>query len=168
MSFDDKTPLPAWGHASGIINLRDAGAVHPERLPDRVALIDRMYRYAWSFDERQRAMLSDCFTSDVTWEANLMGTASIGPFVGHSEVVSFMTSFWDNQLDQRRHMIMNPIIEDQGDDEATVLTYHLLVSTSLSTGVAPVTAGFYRVRMAKSSAGIWRIKDLMAGYDVPF
>jgi SnoaL-like domain len=168
MSADEGSPSPAWGHATGVLDLSANENVRGDLLPDRVALIDRMYRYAWSFDERQLEMLADCFTVDATWEANFMGTSSIGPFIGHAEVVTFMSSFWPNQMDQRRHMIMNPLIEDQGEEEATVLTYHLLVSTTVASGVVPVTTGFYRVRMAKSPDGIWRIKHLVAGYDVPF
>lgn len=161
-------PVPAWGHSSGLLNLRPEEPLDPDGLTDRLAMIERMYRYAWSFDERQRDMLSECFAKDATWEASLMGTTTIGPFEGRSAVVEFMTSFWADQFDQRRHMIMNAVVEDQGPSEATVLTYHLLVSTTSESGVVPVTTGFYRVRMKKTSKGHWKIHKLVAGYDVPF
>jgi hypothetical protein len=161
-------PTPAWGHSSGLLRIPPEAPLESTDLSDRIAIIDRMYRYAWSFDERQRQMLSDCFTSDATWEAHMMGTSIVGPHVGGDDVVKFMTSFWDNQLDQRRHMIMNPIIEAQTESEATILTYHLLVSTTVESGVVPVTTGFYRVNMVKTTAGEWKIRKLVAGYDVPF
>jgi hypothetical protein len=161
-------PTPAWGHLIGLLSISPEAPIESIDLSDRLAIIDRMYRYAWSFDERQRQMLSDCFTSDATWEAHMMGTSIVGPHDGRDDVVKFMTSFWDNQLDQRRHMIMNPIIEDQSESEATILTYHLLVSTTVESGVVPVTTGFYRVNMTKSISGDWKIRKLVAGYDVPF
>ena len=161
-------PAPAWGHASGLLKIGRDAVLEPEQLADRLAIIDRMYRYAWSFDERQLEMLTDCFAKDATWEAHLTGTSTIGPFVGRVVVVAFMSSCWADQLVQRRHLIMNAVVEDQSADEATLLTYHLLVSTTKDTGVVPVTTGFYRVRMNKSAKGHWRIHSLIAGYDVPF
>ena len=161
-------PVPAWGHSSGLLDLQPEQPLDPGLLADRMAIIERMYRYAWSFDERQRDLLSECFADDATWEASLMGATTIGPFEGRTDVVAFMTSFWAEQLDQRRHMIMNPIVEGQSHSEATVLTYHLLVSSTSQTGVVPVTTGFYRVAMAKTSKGHWKIRKLVAGYDVPF
>ena len=161
-------PVPAWGHSSGLLDIRSDEPLDPGLLADRMAIIERMYRYAWSFDERQRDMLGECFAKDATWEASFMGATTIGPFEGRSAVVVFMTSFWADQLDQRRHMIMNPIVVDQGPSEATVLTYHLLVSTTSQSGVVPVTTGFYSVAMRKTSKGLWKIRKLVAGYDVPF
>lgn len=158
---------PAWAHETGVLDIEPTATASPQEVRSRVLLFDRMARYAWAFDERRPELLADCFTEDATWQADIHGDTVIGPFTGRDEVVRYMSSFWDDQLDQRRHMIMNPMITEQDDDAATILSYHLLVSAT-DAAITPVTCGFYRVRMRRSSDGIWRIGSLLAGYDLPF
>jgi hypothetical protein len=161
------TPRPAWGHVTGALDL-NAGPPRVDRalLPDRVLLAERMSRYGWGFDERRPDVLADCFTDDAVWEATIMGASTVGPHIGRDAILEFMTAFWPEQSDQRRHMIMNVIVEEQADADATVLAYHLLMSAA--TGVLKaVTSGFYRAEMRKTG-GVWKIRRLLAGYDVPF
>ncbi|CAB5040781.1 MAG: hypothetical protein F2911_11870 [Actinobacteria bacterium] len=160
-------PLPGWGHALRVIGLTGKSPDDAAAVLDRMAVVDRMTRYAWAFDERQAELLADCFTDDVTWEASLAGASVIGPFVGRDAVVEFMSSFWPEQLDQRRHMITNAVVEDQLHDSATLYTYHLLMSAT-SSEIRPVTCGFYRVHMRRTGVGEWKIQHLVAGYDIPF
>jgi hypothetical protein len=159
--------LPAWGHASGLLALEVAAKVDLAAVPDRILLADRMSRYSWAFDERRVDLLADCFTDDATWEAHLMGRSVIGPFSGRDAVVDYMSSFWTHQVDQRRHMIMNVVVQNQSANDATVLSYHLLMSATTET-IEPVTCGFYRAQMRRAADGPWRICALVAGYDIPF
>ena len=160
-------PSPAWGHTAGLIQIQaDPQPADRGSLAERVLIAERMYRYGWAFDERQALALADCFTEDATWEANIMGTTTVGPHVGRAAIVDFMTGFWPDQHDQRRHMITNVIIESQDESAATALSYHLLMSAS-NGELTPVTTGFYRVEMRKLGTA-WKICRLLAGYDIPF
>jgi hypothetical protein len=150
-----------------VLDLQRTPAPEPEHVRVRVVLADRMARYAWAFDERRPELLADCFTADATWQANIRNETIVGPFVGRGAIVAYMSSFWDDQLDQRRHMIMNPMVTDQQVDAATIYTYHLLIS-STDAAIVPITCGFYEARMTRSIDGIWRISSLLAGYDLPF
>jgi hypothetical protein len=166
MSRSD-TPTPAWGHGTGALDLSSGPpAVDAALLTDRELFADRMSRYGWGFDERRAEVLADCFTDDAVWEATIMGSSTVGPHVGREAILEFMTGFWPDQLDQRRHMIMNVIVEEQTDADATVLSYHLLMSAAAGVLTA-VTCGFYRAEMRKDQ-GSWRIRRLLAGYDAPF
>ncbi|MCU1526628.1 MAG: hypothetical protein JWP75_391 [Frondihabitans sp.] len=158
---------PAWAHASGVLHLQPLDGADEQTARARTAIADRMSRYAWAFDERRPDLLADCFTADATWQANIRNETIVGPFTGRDAVVEYMSGFWPRQHDQRRHMIMNPMVTNQSDDAATIHTYHLLVSSS-TDAIVPVTCGFYEVRMARESDGIWRIASLIAGYDLPF
>jgi SnoaL-like protein len=133
---------------------------------ERTLMAERIYRYGWAFDEREPTLLADCFTDDARWEARVAGETVIGPFDGRAAIVEFMKGFWERQDDQRRHMISNVIVDAQTEDEARVLTYHLLASARGGAPV-PVTCGFYRLLMQKQD-GVWRIHRLLAGYDVRF
>ncbi|MCU1558891.1 MAG: hypothetical protein JWN09_2886 [Microbacteriaceae bacterium] len=158
---------PAWARRSGVLHLRPNTAATDEAVRSRSAIADRMARYAWAFDERRHELLADCFTTDASWQANIRNETIIGPLVGRDAIVEYMSSFWGDQLDQRRHMIMNPMVTEQVPDAATIYTYHLLVSAT-DVAIVPVTCGFYEVRMIRERDGIWRIASLLAGYDLPF
>ena len=162
-----KLPSPGWAHSAGLVSLGSGPTqIDHGLLPQRILIAERMYRYGWAFDERQEHALGECFTDDATWEANIMGVDSIGPHVGRMAILEFMMGFWPAQKDQRRHMIMNVIIESLNERSANVLCYHLLMSAYMGN-LIPITAGFYRVEMLNEN-DVWKIHRLLAGYDLPF
>jgi hypothetical protein len=159
--------LPAWGHGSGLLSLRDS--VAPSDAPeaaDRLLIIERIYRYCWGYDERRLEQLSACFTEDAIWEGSVLGKVRIGPFVGRAKIVDWLAGFWPHQHDQRRHMILNTIVEEQTKSSATTLSY-LILASSNSTAVAVETTGFYKVKCRRSES-VWQIEHLLAGFDAPF
>jgi len=159
--------LAAWGHAVGLLDLdpADIGAIEPG--PAHAAMIDRMSRYAWAFDERRIELLADNFTADASWTAEVRGEQRIGPFDGREAIVGFMSGLWPQQTDQRRHMILNHLVTALSERTGTILSYHLLVSAADGV-ITPLTTGFYRVAMRREPDGAWRIADFLAGYDIPF
>jgi hypothetical protein len=158
---------PGWGHLSGALEIAtDAPEPDSAAVAERVLMADRAHRYGWAFDERRPDLLAECFTVDATWSARLRDGTAIGPFTGREAIVDYMSGFWLGQADQRRHMIMNMIVEDQRPDAATVLTYLLLMSAH-DDALEPITCGFYRLTMARDE-GTWRIRALLGGFDVPF
>jgi hypothetical protein len=168
MNEKDKMSVrPSWGHIDDVIHLNDDQTlVSKEMLAERVLIAERMHRYGWAFDERQEEALSECFTESANWQANIMGTSSLGPFKGRSEIVKFMKGYWPNQFDQRRHNIANVIVESQSEETVSILAYLVLMSAS-AQGLKPVTTGFYKVEMTKLD-GTWKIQSLLAGFDSLF
>ena len=167
MNEDQISVRPSWGHIDEVIHLNhDQTLVSKEMLADRILIAERMHRYGWAFDERQEEALSECFTESATWQASIMGTSTIGPFNGKSEIINFMKGFWPNQLDQRRHNITNVIVESQSEKAASVMAYLVLMSAS-AQGLKPVTTGFYKVEMVKSD-GTWKIQTLLVGFDLSY
>lgn len=160
-------PTPAWAHATGLLRLRsESERVVSPPLDPRQALQEVIHRYCWAFDERRADLLLECFTEDGTWEASVMGETQVGPFVGQEQVQEWLSRFWDHQRDQRRHLILNFIVEDLHDDRATALAYLLLMGSSRAESRLE-TVGFYRLHF-RSDAGTWRISSLKGGFDSPF
>jgi hypothetical protein len=135
-------------------------------LDPRQALQEVIHRYCWAFDERRADVLRECFTEDGTWEASVMGETRVGPFLGQDQVQEWLSRFWDHQRDQRRHMILNFLVEDLSEDRATALAYLLLMGSS-DAASRMETVGFYRLDF-RNEAGTWRIEALRAGFDSPF
>jgi hypothetical protein len=160
-------PNPAWaaqiGHST--LELVTATALEGDVM-DRLLIIERVGRYGWCFDERNFELMRDCFTADGVWEGSVMGETNIGPFAGREEVAKWMSGFWPQQFDQRRHMFTNVIIDDLTQSSATVHAYLLLAKTA-DRKLDMVTTGPYRFLMEKE-LGVWRISRLSAGFDAPF
>lgn len=160
-------PAPAWAHQTGAVQLRsEAQRTVSPPLDPRQALQEVIHRYCWAFDERRADLLLECFTEDGTWEANVMGETRVGPFAGRTQVQEWLARFWDHQRDQRRHLILNFLVEDLREDRATALTYLLLMGSSDAMSRME-TVGFYRLGF-RNDAGTWRIESLVAGFDSPF
>ena len=164
---DTALPLPAWGHASGLIRLGEASApFDTAACADRFLITERLARYCWSYDERRVELLGACFTEDGVWEGNVLGRIPIGPFTGRERIAAWLSEFWPHQKDQRRHMLLNTLVEAQTPQTAATLSYLILMS---SKGEHPSveTVGFYRTEQVKVGEQ-WLIRRLTAGFDAPF
>ena len=164
---DKEFPTPGWGHLSGHLDMRPP-APSPERTEavDRWLIAERISRYGWAFDERRADLIRDNFTEDATWEGTIRGEDPLGPIVGREAVVAWLTEHWSTQHDQRRHAIVNTVIEELAETEALAQAYQLLTAARLGQ-VAVETTGFYRFKL-RQEGGIWRIAHLFSGYDAPF
>jgi ketosteroid isomerase-like protein len=160
-------PEPGWAAKADHVQVKAlVGDSDPQHAADRVMIAERIHRYGWGYDERNRDQLADCFTADGVWEGSLMGSEKVGPFDGRDAVVAFLTDFWTTQTDQRRHIFTNVIVDDLNGDTAVAHAYLLLTATA-DAAMTPVTNGPYRLHLRREQ-GIWRIAHLVAGFDAPF
>ena len=72
-------PVPGWSRAQGLSTVGPAPASSGGEAVDRALIADRIYRYAWGFDERNIDGIGECFTEDGIWEGWVMGTQHVGP-----------------------------------------------------------------------------------------
>jgi ketosteroid isomerase-like protein len=159
-------PEPGWGRTTRHTRVGRLSHGEARDALDRLEIAERVYRYGWGFDERDRELLGDCFTDDAVWEGNIMGQISVGPFEGRAKIVEWLATFWDEQDDQRRHIFTNLIVQDLTKDTATAHAYLLLTATSEAT-TRPVTNGPYRFELVRHDDS-WRLARLVAGFDAPF
>lgn len=161
-------PLPGWSSINRAAPMNEAP---PQRdsneALDRALIVERVNRYGWAYDERQEALLGECFTQDGLWEGSIMGHTPVGPFVGRQAIVEFLTGFWSAQTDQRRHIFTNHVVSRISERSAEVWAYLLLTSASDEI-MEPITTGPYRIQMVKDESSIWRISRLEGGWDSPF
>lgn len=160
-------PTPAWGSAGGFLQINQSTKeLDLELVLDRILIIDRIHRYAWAFDERRIAALNNCFTEDAVWEGNTQGVTPIPPLMGRTNITDWLSGFWAHQTDQRRHAMLNIVVDNQGANRAEALVSLMLTSASLSK-LEIVLTSFYKFHLEKDS-GIWRIAHLFEGFDVDF
>ena len=160
-------PVPGWGHLRGLLTMRPSRARRvSEEAIDRFLIGERISRYGWGFDERRPDLLADCFTADAVWEGTVRGEEALGPIAGREAIVAWLGEFWPRQHDQRRHVIVDTVIEELGDGAAVAHAYQLLMAARLGE-VAVETTGFYRFDL-RLEGDAWRIARLFSGYDAPF
>lgn len=158
-------PVPGWASAAGHVTLP---AARPgDRALDRMLIAERIARYGWAFDERDRAALADCFAAGGVWQGLVMGRDRVGPFTGPDVIADWLAGFWDTQYDQRRHVFTNVVIEDSGQGQASAHAYLVLFSSYEATTNA-ISVGPYRFHLRLTDDGLWRITKLEAGFDAPF
>lgn len=169
MSTNDALkPAPGWSRSTGHSQVKHMTA-DPEtsRALDRLLIAERIFRYGWAYDERDREGLGDCFAENGIWEGSIMGISPVGPFQGRAAIVDWLADFWKIQFDQRRHVFTNVIVDSLTSTEATAYAYLILTASSDST-MTPQTAGPYKLSMIKEADGVWRMSRLVGGFDAPF
>jgi hypothetical protein len=160
-------PSPAWGSTGGFLQINQSVKdLDSDFALDRIMIIDRIYRYAWAFDERQIDALNNCFTADAIWEGNTQGVTPIPPFKGRTTITDWLSGFWATQTDQRRHVMVNIVINNQSANKAEALVLLMLTAASQSN-LEIVLTSFYKLHLENES-GTWRIAHLFEGFDVDF
>lgn len=159
-------PSPSWAKLTGRIFLKRLTRVPTSNESlDRLLIAERVYRYGWAYDERDRDLFTDCFTEDAVWEGNVMGIEPVGPFVGRQAVVDFNCDFWPRQEDQRRHVFTNVTVDELTETTAVAHAY-LLLTSAANSKMTPVTTGPYRLELIKTDG--WKINHLCSSFDAPF
>ena len=163
----EQTSISAWAHRAGLLGLCSPVPVKDRcEASDRAAFCERIARYCWAYDERRIEQLGECFTPDAIWEGSVLGQIPIGPFEGREAIVDWLGKFWPHQKDQRRHMLLNTIVEEQTRETAVTLSY-LLLMASTGEALSMESMGFYKTTYRWQDS-VWRIARLTAGFDKPF
>jgi hypothetical protein len=168
MTTEVQSPVPSWGRTNTFLSVPDKpAAVNEFHLADRLAILDALARYAWTYDERQIVALGNTFTEDAVWEGSVAGDFRIEPLRGRETISTWLQEHMANQSDQRRHNMTNHTFVAQDKGSAEVISYLLLTSASAGS-VQVVTTGFYRTNLVKASTGEWLIQHMFGGFDTPF
>jgi hypothetical protein len=133
---------------------------------DRQLIVDRVYRYGWAFDERRLDALRACFTEDAVWEGNTGGEEPVAPINGREQIAEWLAGFWQRQPDQRRHMMVSIVVDNQTPESADALA-SLILTSAQDSAISTVLTSFYRLRLVKH-ADSWLIAHLFEGFDVAF
>ena len=160
-------PEPGWATSCGQVMMPPAAPSALLSTTDRLVIAERIARYGWAYDERDRTALADCFTPDGVWQGVIMDQHRVEPIHGAPAIADWLAGFWDTQSDQRRHVFTNLVVGEPDAEQATAHAYLVLLSSHDGTTM-PVTAGPYRFTMRRTGDGLWRIAVLSAGFDAPF
>lgn len=165
MTEQHSTLTPAWARTGGFFSFGANDAELAGSTEDRQQLIEALHRYAMAYDERDLDVLRSVFTDGAVWQGIIQGE-SLPAVEGGQVIVDWLAEIMETQLDQRRHIVVNPVIESVEGDTAQVLSY-ILVTSATEQGVSIATSGFYDIRFVRQN-GVWLIELFVAGFDVSF
>lgn len=123
-------------------------------LEQKLAVHELLGRAAYAYDERDLAMLEDCFSADARFSMRIAQGDLVGPFEGRDAIMGLMKGAMETQTDVRRHLISNIFFEDAAD-QATVVSNLTLVATE-NGEIRLLSAGVYRDTVVEEG-GCWRV-----------
>lgn len=125
-------------------------------MADYAEIAQLLYRYCAAHDARDLEMLGSCLASDV----ELLGVQ------GRQEVVARYGAGYKQLTKQRRHVLTNVFILEDGDEEALVQSYITLYLISDGKLELHLT-GVYRDTVIREG-GRWLIRSREATMDVEY
>lgn len=127
-------------------------------IADRVAIVDTLHRYGHCYDEGDFEGLGACFADDATFTIGGGIAGMPATMRGRSEILSRMTARREATAgSQRRHIITNVILDDDGEGRVRAASYLLLGSTEDGELRLPVTGRYVDVLVRDGSR--WVIVD---------
>lgn len=158
-------PPQHWASAGGVLDVQPNGqnAWTADQVAAIQAIEEVFYRWAIFYDEGRQDLLPSILTEDVVVTVLLGGTEPIGTFTGIEAVAEYNNSSLTGQLDQRRHMMTNVLVDSLTDTTATATAFGLIVAAKdgLSLGALVV----YPAELTRGDDGVWRFSRLTIAID---
>ncbi|QTV80481.1 nuclear transport factor 2 family protein [Microbacterium sp. NIBRBAC000506063] len=123
-------------------------------LEDERAIIRRLYRYGHCIDYGLEEEWAECFTSDGVFEVKRTHPPG-HVYQGRQQLLEFARSHTRAPANFHKHVVVDPMIEVNGD-RATAVSYFVRLDVIDATPVVR-TFGRYRDTFRRTGAG-WRIE----------
>lgn len=140
------------------------------RLADRVAIQDLIYRYAWVLDGHDLETLGECFADECEFDSFPRTLTPDLPFParGHADILALVrTAHARWPLTQRRHVVTNELIDFLGVDHARATSYLAVIFTDPGSEPAVVLTGHYEDELQFTPRRGWRFSRRVVHSDGP-
>jgi hypothetical protein len=132
-------------------------------MADRAQIAELLSRYYWGYDQDDLDLVTDCLDESVVVSGAMPGGVALGPFQGKAAVLEFLRRGVANRTDARRHLVSNVLLEEEGEADATVISYVTSLVVRDGTPVF-VSAGWCRDRV-RLDGGTWRFVERRMSFD---
>lgn len=122
-----------------------------------LAIHDLLYTYAAANDDRDVAVIVDCFTEEGSFGLQVAGAEPIGPLAGQ-DLHDLYATMLGAQSDQRRHVITNVRVSRLDEGRCRVLSYFTLQVTDAGV-TKTLTCGVYTDTVIQHGDGGWRFES---------
>lgn len=133
---------------------------------DKLAILELLSRYAYGLDAAELDEVEATFAPDARMAISIAGRGEVGPFEGREAIMDLMRKATAERRHQRRHVITNPFVRREGNDEADVVSNLTLLEVEEGR-LRLVTTGIYRDHVRRTAEG-WRFVERDLALDLPY
>ncbi len=124
-------------------------------MSDRPRIRDTLARCFFAYDQGDGQTMADCFVDDGEIVVTIEGQGQVDSVEGRAAIAEFCRKSFAGRVGISRHLISNTFVEEDGNEDAVVVSYHTTVATR--EGVATILqTGWCRDRFLFEENG-WRI-----------
>jgi ketosteroid isomerase-like protein len=134
-----------------------------QKLEDQDAIWRLFMTYKQYLDQRDFKGYASLFTDDAEWIGNL------GKVIGPAQIEDLLSKtleVWDSDLERTHHLVLNPVIDVDGD-RATARSTWGYVTRSETDAPVLLMLGTYFDELQRTPDG-WRFSRRLAYSDVPY
>lgn len=123
---------------------------------EKLAIHELLSRAAYAYDEREVAMLENCFSAEANFSMRIAKGDLVGPFAGRDAIMGLMTGSMAEQTDVRRHVVSNIFFDESG--EQTLAISNLTLMATENGEIQLLSAGVYKDTVVNEN-GEWRVSN---------
>ncbi len=124
-------------------------------MSDRPRIQDTLARCFFAYDEGAGDTMADCFVDDGEIIVTVEGQGEVDRIAGRAALAEFCNKSFAARSGSARHLISNTFVEEDGNEDALVVSYHTTVA-SQPRGPQIIQTGWCRDRFLFEENG-WRI-----------
>lgn len=98
-------------------------------MSDRPRIQDTLARCFFSYDEGRGDAMADCFVDDGVIVVSIEGQGEVDRISGRAAIAEFCHKSFAARAAPTRHLVSNTFVEEDGNEDAVVVSYHTTVAT---------------------------------------
>ena len=134
-------------------------------MSDRPRIQDTLGRCFFAYAQGDSDTMAQCFVDDGEIVVTIEGEGQVDRVVGRPAIAEFCRKSYAGRSAITRHLITNTFIEEDGNEDAVVVSYHTTVSTRDGARSVEQT-GYCRDRFLFEENG-WKIVSRTYHCDAP-
>ena len=124
-------------------------------MSDRPRIYDTLGRCFFAYDHGDGETMANCFVDDGEIVVTIEGQGQVDTVSGRAAIAEFCRKSFASRTGPSRHLVSNSFVEEDGNEDAVVVSYHTTVATVDGTPVV-VQTGWCRDRFLFEENG-WKI-----------
>lgn len=157
-------PPQHWASDAGIVAVEpNTTVIESGQVADVLNIQQAFTRWGVYYDEGRSDLLPSLFTEDGMTVTMLGSAEPIATNEGHAAIAEYIDSSLAGQLDQRRHVLTNFLIDEMTDTTAKATAYGTVIKAADGLSVGAMV--YYAGELEKGEDGVWKFAKLTIGID---
>ncbi|MEC7762329.1 MAG: nuclear transport factor 2 family protein [Pseudomonadota bacterium] len=157
-------PPQHWASNAGIVAVEpNTTVIGAEQVADVLNIQQAFSRWGVYYDEGRSDLVPTLFTETGKTLTYLGSGDTIATNEGHEAIATYIDSSLAGQLDQRRHVLTNFLIDELTETTASATAYGTVIKAADGLSVGAMV--YYAGELEKGEDGVWKFATLEIGID---